>query len=167
MYKQKRLQERLKTLQLAKERFKYNPDTGEIISKYGNVIQMKNGDLRFFVDKRSYRVKKWHFAYYMLTDKVADLIIHLNGDKTDNRFWNLKAVPWERKLQNQSCQGFIRLANGKFGAQVSYTDEEGRRRNKWLGCFKTKDEAKRKYLEEKKRIHLEFSMDEFRFKEDH
>ena len=123
-----------------------------------------DGSLQFAVNNKRYNIKRSHFAYFMLTDKIADIIIHLNGDKTDNRFWNLKAVPWEYKLQNQTTQGFIRLPNGKFGAQVSYT-ENGKRINKWLGCFETKEEARQRYLEEKERIHLEFLKDKFTFKE--
>lgn len=165
IYKKKRLESRFKTLELAKKRYNYNPETGEITNKKGHVMKRNDGNIHFVVDRKSYSIKRSHLAYYLLTDQVADLIIHINGDKDDNRFWNLKAVPWEYKLQNQACQGFIKLSNGKFGAQVSYT-ENGRRKMKWLGCFTTKEEAKRKYLEEKKKIHLEFSMDRFTFKHD-
>ena len=87
-------------------RFDYKPLTGELVSKTKpgrggqraryllTSIHTSEGNHRFLVHRA---VWKW------VTGKDPELTIdHINKVKHDNRFWNLRDVPYETQLRNHS-----------------------------------------------------------------
>jgi len=100
------------------------------------------------LDKRFYRGHQVAFIY-MTGELPANDIDHINGDKSDNRWANLRACTRAEnlcnthKLRSNNTSGFTGVAatpNGKWVAQAKlrggYT---------YLGRYKTKAEAAAAY----------------------
>ena len=89
-------------------------------------------------------------------DWPAEVIDHINGDPTDNRFCNLRAVSHAVNMQNQrrassaSSTGLLGAIRWKhrFVAQITVG---GRARH--LGLFDTPEEAHAAYLRAKRVLH--------------
>jgi hypothetical protein len=81
---------------------------------------------------------------------------HINGDRSDNRFANLRLVEGfhnqqnRRAAQSNSASGLlgVSLHWGKWRAQIT---SKGKRI--YLGCFKTPEEAYSVYLQAKRELH--------------
>ena len=143
------------TQELLKEFVKYDPDTGifyKIKKKHvrdntrplGSVVGHKSGDgyihFAFFGKKRKAHRMAW---LYMTGNLPFGVIDHIDGDKTNNKFSNLRDVTQSENLANMhkivSRTGFRGVyENIKNGIVVSYLAQYNK---KHLGAFKTPEEA--------------------------
>lgn len=143
-------QERLREL------VRYSPDTGKFIrrvtvarrkeSQAGAEIKSPHrlGYLRGCIDGRSYLLHRLAF-FYMGIDPTGQEVDHINGDRTDNRWSNLRLVPRLENMNNMKRPCTNR--SGVTGVQWE------KRRSAWLvvarkdgkrysrGLFQSFDEA--------------------------
>ena len=77
-------------------------------------------------------------AFFFMTGNWPKLEIdHINRDRLDNRWANLREVPKAVQSRNRTCKGVSRcMATGKFKAYVAVN-----KRQIWLGRFDTEQEA--------------------------
>jgi hypothetical protein len=126
----------------------------------------KKGSTAGCKDSRGYVVisigGKRHYAHrlavLMSTGSVveSEVIDHINGDKSDNRLFNLRAVSHAVNQQNQRApsknnrSGFlgVKLLRGSYIAQICVDGSP-----KYLGTFKTREEAGSAYLDAKRELH--------------
>jgi len=151
-----------------KENLHYNPETGFFtwikVSKYGGV---KNGDLAgtlsaegyivIKIDKTLYKAHRLAWLY-MTGEMPTHFIDHINGDRADNRFENLRQATWkenahnQRKPQKNNKSGFLGVTYcaplQKFKSTIT-----NNKKLKHLGYFATPEEAHQAYLEAKRKIH--------------
>ena len=87
--------------------------------------------------------------YFLETDTWPPMVDHINGDKLDNRFSNLRASDKRRNQQNQykHREGKLvgatyRKSTGKWRSLIKLN-----KKSYELGSFNTAEEAHTKYLE--------------------
>lgn len=129
--------------------FSYNPSTG-------NFTRLLNGKVAGCIDAKGYvvfsvlnKVQKAHrLAWlYMTGEMPKGQIDHINGDKSDNRFINLRVVNNSQNQMNKPIQ--INNSSGFKG--VNWFVKRGKWRSyitinsvqKHLGLFNTLEEALR------------------------
>jgi hypothetical protein len=150
--------------QKLRELLNYDPETGIFTRRIALCNAVKAGDvagsnsngyLALHVAGRRYKAHRlaWMYVY---GDWPKSHIDHINGDKADNRITNLRDVDRSTNLQN------MRLATkrnsvglmGVYPVKGRYTSKimvNGASR--YLGCFKTAEEAHAAYLEAKREFH--------------
>lgn len=125
------------------ELFEYFPDTGVVIAKVGFPRRKKGSvvgythtssmdgrkDLRLRVDGTPYLLHR--VIWYMQTGSWPDIIDHINGDATDNRWENLRNVSNEESQKNLARQARnktgitgVRLLRGSYVACISDKNEQ-------------------------------------------
>lgn len=144
----------------------YDPDTGIFtwISNRpgtkgaGSVagVIMNNGYRQIMINRRHYLAHRLAFLY--MTGKIPDLDVdHINRDRSDNRWANLRAVNKSENLFNLGLD-----PRNKVGAAgVSWSKSTGRwqasiqayRNPRHLGFFDSVDEASSAYQAAKKSLH--------------
>lgn len=134
--------------------FTYNPITGDIISKFNNIIKGETyGYISFRVSNNSkrYRIFAHQFAWYVINGEIVDIIDHINGIKNDNRIINLRPVTHQQNLFNQKkVKGYYYDKNrNKFCSQIMLN-----KKGHHLGYFNTEQEARQAYLDAKKVYHI-------------
>jgi hypothetical protein len=109
---------------------------------------------------QSYKYHRLLWSLYHKTDIAGDLEIdHINGDKTDNRIDNLRLVTKRTNLQNtwQHRQGKLSgtyyVSSNKHRKWVARTTIN--KKGKYIGAFKTQQEAHEAYLSFCKTIEME------------
>ena len=139
-----------------KDQISYNPETGEFIwlvkksNKFpGDVAGHLNNTLGYRTVMLDYKVYyAHHLALWFMTGNFppkGSVIDHINGDKADNRWENLR-------LTNQVINGHNRKnlnKNNKSGATGIFQCRSGKwvskiwfnRQQIFLGTFTAKDEA--------------------------
>lgn len=134
--------------------FTYNPDTGVFSSlKTGaSVGTRNNGYIRIGFKRQLYYAHQ--LAVLWMTGKwAADVVDHIDGNKSNNRWNNLRVVTHAVNLQNMTrghsdsklgILGVSETPHGTFRAQICVSGK-----NKTIGTFKTLEEAKQAYLAEK------------------
>jgi hypothetical protein len=149
-----------------RDRFDYDPDTGVLTRKNchhpiynGRAVSSKNQDgyLVARIDGHSHPVHRLIFAY-MTGEWPAQVVDHINGDRTDNRWANLRDAP--RAVNNQNRRTGIG-ASGLLG--VTWSKKCGRWQAQirapgggkivWLGYFDTSDAASSAYILAKREMH--------------
>lgn len=157
------------TAEELREIVNYNPDTGELrrIKKtsrsagVGKVMGAKNssGYLVCTIHKKSYYVHRLAWLY-MTGDWPHEIIDHVNRDKTDNRWRNLRAASYSQNGANR-----IASSNNACGAKGVRQGS----RNRWraqigikgiyynLGSFDTVEAAEAAYQNAAKRHFGEFA----------
>lgn len=106
--------------------------------------------------------KKQHLAHrlawlYMTGEMPKEFIDHINGDRSDNRFCNLREATRQQNNQNQkkrhknSTTGFLGVTKGKQKGFVAKIRSRGK--DVYIGSFHTAEEASRAYLEAKRKLH--------------
>ena len=141
--------------------YDYDPDTGRITRcKTGNVIGAKTKAGYIIVQ---YKKKTWyaHRVAWLLHTGAwpSDQIDHINGNRSDNSFANLRDVSSQHNVHNRhkafSATKFLGVsfhkASGKYNAQIYV---EGR--NKSLGLFDDPEEAHAAYIAAKELFHEGF-----------
>lgn len=140
--------------------FRYDPDTGYLYRRCGPGYVMwercgtkpgSNGYAHVAYQHKDYLVHR--LAWYLMTGKWPDQLDHINRDRMDNRWENLREVGQDVNAKNRSLNG-----NNTSGTAGVY-----RYRGKWLaritvdyarvhlGVFDNRDDAvaARKAAEEK------------------
>ena len=96
-------------------------------------------------------------AFLLMTGAwPSGVVDHINGDRSDNRWGNLRDVPHFVNMQNlkkspnSSSIGLLGVTRwrGKFKAQIRVGGK-----NYNLGTFNIAEEAHQRYLEEKRKLH--------------
>ncbi len=145
--------------------FTYDKDTGDFLrnvtghgvpiypKKVG--VTMDNGYRYIHIDMRAVRAHRLAWLY-VTGEWPSNCIDHINGDKSDNRFSNLRHVTSKTNAENRR--------NPKATASSGYIGVS-RDRNKWrativsngkqkhIGSFSTAEEAAEAYIAEKRRTH--------------
>jgi len=137
--------------------YEYNPITGQLISKrLGRPISTKErkrghsyGRVNFRIDgacfSKSMQATIWAWCTGAWPSK--DLSVdHINRDRTDNRFQNLRLATPREQAQNQAqfCGG-VRQQGNSWVARIY---RSGKVRH--IGCYPTEAEAKAAYLEQQR-----------------
>lgn len=135
-----------------RERLRYDPDTGEFY-RFKKLAQRFErvgsphiqGYIRICVDYGEYLAHRLAWLY-MTGGWPKREIDHINGNKTDNRWINLRDVTthqngWNKGMMSTNTTGFTGVYYGKNckGWRAQYN-------NKHLGVFVTKQEAYDAYL---------------------
>lgn len=155
------------TAQQLREVLRYDPDTGEFTWLSKRSWKALAGARAGCVDREGYR-KIFFYRFgllcehrlawlYMRGHWPSGVIDHIDGDKGNNRFDNLRDVVhtenlWNTKrarLRNKS--GLLGVTTCKRGGFVATIQTHGQRR--YIGWFKTAEAAHQAYLEEKRRLH--------------
>jgi hypothetical protein len=148
-----------------KEVLDYNPDTGVFIRrlKQTGVKQGKiSGSLtleKYQVTSIDNKIYKCHrLAWLYMTGKFPDgQIDHINGNRSDNRFENLRDVTQTQNIQNQrkaqisnKSTGILGVFKNGFGFMARITHNNTKI---YLGTFKTTEEAQAAYVAAKRVLH--------------
>jgi hypothetical protein len=143
----------------------YNPETGVFTRrlKQMGTAQGKisgsitsHGYLVTSVDNRLYSCHRLAWLY-MTGNWPQGHIDHINGNRSDNRFENLRDVTQQQNIQNQrkaqksnkstGILGVFKNGSG-FAARISHNNTKI-----YLGTFKTIEEAEAAYIAEKRVLH--------------
>ncbi len=148
-----------------KELLHYDPDTGLFTwrvyrnrmtagSKAGSLAPKKYWRVHIF--GRQYYAHRLAWLY-MTGSWPAGQVDHINGDRLDNRFANLRDVPQSINMQNQrrgragATHPLLGVGKPKWGGYRARIKVNGR--EQWLGTYPTPEEAHTAYLEAKRRLH--------------
>lgn len=146
------LNERLSRLTILKEKgYTYCPNSGLVKNKFGRIVTAKTESGYVVISKKVGKscllIKAHHFAwFYMGKGVVKDQIDHINGQRNDNRFENLRAVNNQLNHFNETNAKGYHWDNKrkKFKAEITLDNK-----NIYLGRFNTEIEARNAYLEAK------------------
>lgn len=153
------------TAQRLRDLLHYDPETGcftRRIAHYGSPAGARVGSrhnegyIRLHVDGRSYLCHRLAWLYVTGAWPTHD-IDHLNGNRSDNRFANLRGVTRAVNLQNQR----LVRSNNKHSSLLGAFKKRGRWESKirvdgayrHLGVFDTPEEAHAAYVAAKRRLH--------------
>jgi hypothetical protein len=134
--------------------FTYDPETGEIRSHRGKIIEGKNSRgyimFGFNISGKRYTVYAHRFGYWIYHGIVPEVIDHINRIKTDNRISNLRNGTQQQNTFNTSCRGYTYIKRyKKYKAQITLNNK-----NKNLGYYETEAEARQSYLDAKQKLHI-------------
>lgn len=133
--------------------YTYDPQTGDITSHKGKVIEAKAGagyiGITFNISGKAYSVRGHRFCYWFYYGVVPDEIDHINRIKTDNRICNLRSITHQQNQWNRPDKGccYHKLSK-KYRAQITLNNK-----TKHLGLFETEQEARAAYLQAKTKYH--------------
>jgi hypothetical protein len=96
-------------------------------------------------------LKAHRVAFAMTHGRWPGKLDHRNRITSDNRIVNLREVTHAQNMQNMEGCGFKPYSNG-YRARIVVNGRE-----KHLGCFRTKEEARRVYLAAKEQYHPFYS----------
>ena len=145
----------------------YNPDTGIFFwksgtrkIKVGSVAGTKNGRgyIQICINGKLYMAHRLAWLY-VHGDMPSMDIDHIDGNRANNEFTNLRHVSRSINLQNQRDVRGGKAQNAKLGA--SFVKSTGRwharikvgNKQLSLGCFSSMQEAHEKYLLAKRTMH--------------
>ena len=144
----------------------YNEETGAFIWKIRPSKAVQIGTIAGCTEKRigyitigiKGKIYKAHRLAWLYTHGVwpDGLIDHINGNKADNRIFNLRNVLADGNSQNvrkpnrRNKSGFMGVISfqNKWRASMSVNGK-----SKWLGDYSTPEEAHQIYLEAKRKYH--------------
>lgn len=153
------------TQELLKDWLSYNPETGIFIwkkhfrhykvGKKAGFFTHNYVDIWFPPTKKQYRAHQlvWLYVYGKWPEYCLD---HINRNPSDNRLNNLRDCPPYLNAHNVTAvntkpgnyTGVSKIKSGKsyvYGARIQVQGK-----SKFLGCFKTPEEASEAYQEAKK-----------------
>jgi hypothetical protein len=161
------------TVERLKELLDYDPETGTFTrrisvsqnTKAGDVAGSINGEgyAQISIDYRRYKMHRLAWLFMTGTHPVQE-VDHINGNRADNRWSNLREVTREQNLQNQrkaesdSSTGFLGVKPcpgrpGFFLAQINFEHKR-----KHLGTFRSAEDAHQAYLTAKRELHSSCSI---------
>lgn len=145
-------------IDLVRRSVSYNPETGEVRSVRTGLVyghRERDGYIAFKIGGRS--VFAHRVAVLLMTGEWPTAVVdHINGDRADNRWGNLRAVTQRINRQNMreahrdNRAGLLGVSphRGGFRAQL-YAGGK----NKALGTFSTAQEAHDAYVSAKRQMH--------------
>jgi hypothetical protein len=155
---------------LIKSVFTYNPDTGDLIriktapstrAWLGRTVTSKNayGYYSVRLAGKTYLVSRLAFVF-MTNEWPSGLVDHINGDRTDNRWSNLRDCSRAQNNQNLTTMrghsGFRGVHwDKRFQRWKASIKANGLRYN--LGSFASKEDAINARLKASKELHGEFA----------
>ena len=150
MSKQTVTQERLKEL------LDYNPETGDFTWRkttggrlggtVAGAIAKNAGYTQIRVDRRKYFAHRLAFLW-MTGEWPEDMVDHINRNRADNRWCNLREANRSLNNLNNGAKGYCWIAKDKkFMAKVS---------GRYIGSFDTEHEARQAYLAAKRERMME------------
>ena len=116
-----------------------------------------------YVDGARYAAHRLAF-FYMTGEFPVQMVDHINGVKTDNRFCNLRLASNAQnqanaKYRSSSASGVVGVrSKKKSGKWVASMKFDGKTRH--IGSFETINEAKSAYVAEKKKVFGSYFRDE-------
>lgn len=139
---------------------RYEPGTGDFTWIVDRPSAMKRvGDLAGHIDNEGYlrigilgrNIAAHRLAWFLVTGTLPrSQIDHINGNRADNRFANLRDV--EPRLNSENKRNVVGASfekeSGKWRAQITV-----RGQGRTLGRFATVDEARAAYIAAKRRLH--------------
>jgi len=156
------------TVDRLKQLLQYDPVTGIFTrlqrtanrTKIGEAVGSLNseGYLQANLDFKKYKMHRLAWMYVTGANSVCE-IDHVNGNKSDNRWVNLREVTREQNLQNQrkaksdSSTGFlgVKPCPGRAGFFLAQINTNGKRKH--LGTFSSAEDAHQAYLRAKRELH--------------
>lgn len=128
----------------------YNPETGEF---------RLNGKLCKSVNNHGYgrvkikgKYKALHrLAFELMGEPVPECVDHINGNRTDNRWCNLRPATRQQNAHNRGreVKGYTYIkARGKYRVDIRVS-----LKTKTIGYFDTEEEARAAYAKAKKDLH--------------
>lgn len=158
------------TVDRLKSLLDYNPETGDFTWKIktsnrtpvGSRAGAKGtlGYIHISVDMKKYLAHRLAY-FYMIGEWPAEVIDHINGNKSDNRWANLRPATVAQNTWNSS----VPQNNSSGHKGVSFSKSKRRwtarisknYRLRILGYFDTKEEAIEAYQKAAKRLHGKFA----------
>ena len=150
------------TAEQARSRLDYDPATGEF--HWSASVRVCGGKRAGKTDLRGYRhIKLMGRSYlahrlawlYVMGEWPVDQIDHINGDRADNRFCNLRLATHAQNMQNRAIgknntSGFmgVKFRRNKWRAEIRAFGNI-----RWLGSFNSPEEAHAAYLDAKQSMH--------------
>lgn len=148
--------ERIDRLKLAvKKGFKYDPETGYIMTPTGIICKKKtkSGYIQLTIrdGKTAYHITGHQFAWFIIYNEVVELIDHENRIKSDNRKSNLRSVTKSQNAMNMNnVKGYTFCKRSKRYIALIMVNYKKHH----LGTFVTAEEARKCYLENKNKYHI-------------
>jgi len=146
------------TLERLKQELSYDPNTGLFsrIKPSKRPVGWKNGNGYIRIEFLGNRVYAHRLAWFYMTGAWPKFQIdHIDRNKSNNKFWNLRDVPEEINGRNCPPQpnrtgfpGVNKARNGKFCAQITI---EGH--SKHIGTFNTAEEAHAAFVKQTKALY--------------
>ncbi len=143
-----------------REEFSYDRESG-LLRRAGVTVGWPNGNGYLRVRFRARKIYVHQVAVFLVTGNwLVGPIDHANGDRSDNRWGNLRPCTHSQNMQNskkqangtQPYKGIERFPSGRWGARIM-ADGESRR----LGSFGTPEAAHAAYAAAAARLHGEFA----------
>lgn len=134
--------------------FKYNKETGDVISPTGKAVCKKiNGYLSMCLrdeNKIAHYLYCHQFAYYISFNLTVNCIDHINQNKIDNRIENLRSVTKSQNAMNiKNVKGYSYCNREKKYIAMIMVNYK----TKQLGSFDSAIEARNCYLQNKSIYH--------------
>lgn len=154
------------TQQRVRELFEYDPLSGVLTRRQGAnagrpmTCRNHDGYLLVRINRKNYRVHRVIWLY-MTGQWPSEILDHINGDRADNRWTNLREATVVTNQQNQrharadNQSGLLGVAIGGGSKRNPYTAfirYAGRQH--YLGCFPTPEAAHAAYLSAKREHHV-------------
>lgn len=110
--------------------YAYDPNLGIIIKRNSEPLKRhihKNKNVNYYLFWHKGRAARYHrVCYILMTGKNPDLIDHIDGDGTNNKWSNIRSVSNGENLKNQRRRkdnktgftGVVDNGNGKYRAEI-------------------------------------------------
>ena len=100
--------------------------------------------------KKTYILKGHQYAWYCVHKEIVKQLDHINGDRSDNRIENLRAVTHQENHFNRTnAKGYT--WNKRANKYVSQIQVDGVK--KYLGYYINEEDARQAYLDAKEQYH--------------